>query len=87
MFRNPTFARVVAISLSGLFQALGLQALAAPPQIDNIAPLGGRRGIATEVTVSGSNLAGNPRLIAPFRFQLDPRRPRARATQPTGRSS
>ena len=46
--------------------------MAAPPQIGNIAPLGVRRGVATEVTISGSNLAGNPRLIAPFRFQIEP---------------
>ena len=46
--------------------------LAAPPQITKMALLGVRRGNATEVTVSGSNLAGSPRLIAPFAFRIDP---------------
>jgi hypothetical protein len=45
-------------------------AMAAPPQINNIAPLGAQRGVSAEVTISGSNLSGNPRLIAPFAFTL-----------------
>jgi hypothetical protein len=45
--------------------------MAAPPQINGVAPLGARRGTSTELTISGANLAGNPRLIAPFGFQLD----------------
>jgi hypothetical protein len=48
-------------------------ALAAPPQISNIAPAGVQRGVPAEVTISGSNLAGNPRLIAPFDFKDGPR--------------
>jgi hypothetical protein len=51
---------------------LSAPAVSAPPQVNNIAPLGGQRGVATEVTISGSNLAGNPRLIAPFAFRVDP---------------
>jgi hypothetical protein len=51
---------------------LGTVANAAPPQINNLTPLGAQRGKPIELTVSGSNLAGNPRLIAPFGFQLDP---------------
>src|SRR5689334_3222236 len=46
-------------------------ASAAPPQIKGIEPLGVRRGEATEVTVSGANLAANPRLIAPFGFTVE----------------
>jgi hypothetical protein len=46
-------------------------ATAAPPQISGVSPLGARRGSATELTISGSNLSGNPRLIAPFGFTLD----------------
>ena len=72
MFRNPTLAPAVALLLAGLVQAFGTDAMAAPPQIANIAPLGVRRGVANEVTISGSNLAGNPRLIAPFHFQIEP---------------
>src|ERR1700678_278431 len=72
MFRNPTLAPAAAILLPILIQAFGTEAQAAPPQIANIAPLGVRRGVANEVTISGSNLAGNPRLIAPFHFQVEP---------------
>ena len=45
---------------------------AGPPQIGNISPSGVQRGLAGEVTISGGNLAGNPRLIAPFAFQVEP---------------
>ena len=72
MLRNPTRTRAVAVLLSGLIHAFGAEARAASPQIANIAPLGVRRGVANEVTISGSNLAGNPRLIAPFHFQVEP---------------
>jgi hypothetical protein len=72
MFRNPTLAPAVALFLSGLIQARGTEAKAASPQIANIAPLGVRRGVANEVTISGSNLTGNPRLIAPFPFHIEP---------------
>ena len=72
MYRNPILASAVAFLLSGLVQGPGTEARAAPPQIANITPLGVRRGVANEVTIAGSNLAGNPRLIAPFRFQIEP---------------
>ena len=47
-------------------------AWAGPPQIGNISPSGVQRGVAGEVTFSGANLAGNPRLIAPFAFRAEP---------------
>lgn len=53
----------------GLF--LSAPALSAPPQIDGIMPYGVQRGVISEVTVNGSNLAGNPRLVAPFGFRVD----------------
>jgi hypothetical protein len=53
----------------GLF--LSTPARSAPPQIDGITPYGVQRGVMSEITISGSNLAGNPRLIAPFGFRLD----------------
>jgi hypothetical protein len=40
--------------------------LAAAPQIKDISPAGIRRGEPADVVVTGANLAGNPRLIAPF---------------------
>ena len=55
----------VALGLSAILSA---QAQAAPPQISGINPLGAQRGVSTTVTVSGTNLAGNPRLLAPFKF-------------------
>ncbi len=71
MIRKP--AVVFASILIGLGSVLGgsVDALSAPPQINGVSPLGARRGVATELTISGSNLSGNPRLIAPFGFQLD----------------
>ena len=61
---------VVPTVVLGLF--LTVPAWSAPPHINNITPLGAQRGTATELTVVGSNLVGNPRLIAPFEFHLDP---------------
>jgi hypothetical protein len=58
-------------SLSGLTVALGLLsaaagAWAAPPTLKGSAPLGARRGVATEVTFEGTNLKGAVELVAPF---------------------
>ncbi|HKI17134.1 MAG TPA: hypothetical protein VKA15_04615, partial [Isosphaeraceae bacterium] len=47
------------------------QCLAAPPKIGEITPRGAQRGVATELLINGSDLAGNPRLIAPFAFKID----------------
>ncbi len=41
-------------------------AMGAAPQIKDITPSGVRRGELTELIMSGTNLSGNPRLIAPF---------------------
>ena len=52
-------------------------AQAGAPQIKDIRPLGVQRGVASEVTISGSDLAENPRLFAPFGFRVesvDPKR-------------
>jgi hypothetical protein len=57
-------------SALGLF-LLSAPAWSAPPQIDGITPVGVQRGVMAEVTINGSNLAGNPRLVAPFGFRLD----------------
>ncbi len=43
---------------------------AAPPKISSVSPLGVRRDSATEVTINGGDLGGNPQLIAPFKFTL-----------------
>ncbi len=72
MLRYPSLAPTGAILLAVMLPVLVGDALGAAPEIAGIAPFGVQRGVVNEVTISGSNLAGNPRLIAPFRFQLDP---------------
>ncbi len=47
-------------------------AQAGAPQIKDIRPLGVQRGVGSEVTISGSDLAENPRLFAPFGFRVEP---------------
>jgi hypothetical protein len=59
---------------------IGSAALAAPPQIKDIAPSGVQRGVAMEVSIIGANLTGNPRLIAPFGFQLKEPTPKSDAS-------
>ncbi len=54
------------VLFSGSFAAAGA------PQIGSIRPFGVQRGVSSEVTIGGSNLAGNPRLIGPFAFRTDP---------------
>ncbi|APW62458.1 hypothetical protein [Paludisphaera borealis] len=48
---------------------------AEPPTIGEVSPFGVKRGESAEVNLTGANLAGNPRLIAPFPFQLEPTPP------------
>ncbi len=50
---------------------VGPSAWANPPKITGVAPAGVRRGESTEVTITGTGLAGNPRLIAPFTSRSD----------------
>ena len=80
MFRKPTFASVCAFLFAGLLPGAGREAVGAPPQINNVSPSGVRRGHASELTFSGANLAGNPRLIAPFGFKLDSPAPKGDAS-------
>jgi hypothetical protein len=37
-------------------------------RVDELRPQGIRRGFATELSIRGAALSGNPRLVAPFRF-------------------
>lgn len=61
---------------AGLAVALGLiltaPCRAAAPEIKGTTPLGVPKGVETEITVNGANLAGNPRLVAPFAFVTVP---------------
>ena len=54
----------------------GSFAQAGTPQIGSIRPFGVQRGVSTEVTIGGSHLAGNPRLIGPFAFRTEPLEPK-----------
>ena len=51
---------------------LGNRRKAGTPQIGSIRPFGVQRGVSSEVTIGGSNLAGNPRLIGPFASRIEP---------------
>lgn len=53
----------------------GPAAMADPPRIGDASPFGVRRGEKAEVTLAGTSLGGNPRLIAPFPFELEPTPP------------
>lgn len=64
MLRNCS-ALALALAIAGT-------AAADPPKIDDISPIGVPRGAATAVTIKGGNLAGNPRLVAPFPLQVEP---------------
>jgi hypothetical protein len=79
MVRKPAVADALLLMLAGLIHGAGTAASAAPPKINNLSPLGVQRGVATELTVSGANLAGSPRLIAPFRFRIEPASPPAKS--------
>ena len=76
MIRTPASARSLgAFWFAGLLIVPVSLAVAAPPKIEGVTPFGVQRGVAFEVTLTGQNLAGNPRLIAPFGFQLAPTPP------------
>jgi hypothetical protein len=67
MIRRPPDPWAWALALVfGLVSSSAQPAWADPPVISNISPLGIQRGVETEVTITGTNLAGNPQLIAPF---------------------
>ena len=72
MIRRPAVALALLMMPAGLIDGAGPSATAAPPKFTNLSPLGVQRGAATELIVSGANLAGSPRLIAPFRFLIEP---------------
>jgi hypothetical protein len=79
MTRKPATASIVAAGVLLLLLVLGggpPAARAAPPRIDDIRPSGVRRGEAVELTVQGANLAGNPRLVAPFACRAEPLDPK-----------
>lgn len=60
--------RPLAIAFGLSLVIPGFSALADPPKINDIRPIGIQRAVPTELTVNGSALAGNPTLIAPFPF-------------------
>ncbi len=61
-----SLAPAAAIALALAF--FGTTALADPPNINDIRPLGVQRATPVDLTINGSGLAGSPSLIAPFPF-------------------
>ena len=80
MFRKPIFASACAFIFASSLAGPCREAVSAPPQINATSPLGIRRGHSSELLISGANLAGNPRLIAPFVFKLDSPAPKGDAS-------
>jgi hypothetical protein len=80
MNRKPTFG--VHAGLLGLVLIFvgETPAVCAPPQINGTSPLGLRRGHSAELTITGANLAGNLRIIAPFSFKIDSPAPKGDAS-------
>jgi hypothetical protein len=72
MLRHSCLWRtIVAFGLAGVV-GTAAPTEAAQPQIGNITPLGVQRGVSTVLSIGGSNVDGNPRLIAPFGFRIEP---------------
>ena len=72
MRRRPRLSGLASVA-AGLFAALAAsQGRAAPPKITNVEPAGLERGTAAVLTIGGDALTGNPRLIAPFAFVIEP---------------
>jgi len=69
--------RIIGLAASAIILVWmgGAAALADPPRIADASPFGVKRGEKVEVTLTGTNLAGNPRLVASFPFELEPTPP------------
>ncbi len=65
-------SRTTVLLAAAVVLFVGRGAPAAPPHIKDITPSGIRRGEPADVVISGANLAGNPRLIAPFSSRSEP---------------
>lgn len=61
--------RLLALAVGALGH--GTLALADPPQVGTTSPIGIQRGVETEFTVAGANLAGTPTLLAPFGAKVE----------------
>ncbi len=65
--------RARGLGLAGVSLAAGhLRAERPAPRIDEVRPLGVRRGFANALTVRGSAPAGHPKLVAPFSMSVAP---------------
>ncbi|AGA29423.1 hypothetical protein [Singulisphaera acidiphila] len=66
MVRKPIgLATLIGLTLS-------VPTWAAPPEIKGTTPFGVQKGMVTEVTITGANLASNPELVAPFPVVIAP---------------
>src|SRR4051812_35722979 len=57
---------------AAMLLSLSAPAWADPPQLTGTGPLGVPRNAVTEVIFQGTNLAGNPQLVAPFPVAVEP---------------
>lgn len=64
-FRIPSLVALTALWLTPSI-------FADPPQINDLRPAGIPRGVATEVTISGGNLAANPRIVTSIPLKVEP---------------
>jgi hypothetical protein len=68
----PRMSRPITAIAVALALVLAASAAADPPQMKNITPYGAQRGVATELVIDGSNVAGgNIEFVAPFKFTAD----------------
>lgn len=66
MVRKPIgLATLIGLTLS-------VPTWAAPPEIKGTTPFGVQKGVVTEVTITGANLASHPELVAPFPVVIAP---------------
>ena len=61
---------VVLASMAGLI-VLAAVARSESPKLGEVRPFGVRRGVATEVTITGTRLEGSPRLLVPFAAEVE----------------
>jgi hypothetical protein len=78
-FRTACLVGIGVLAAALAFVGVRPEPPAVPPtpRVDEISPLGIRRGYGTQLTVRGEALLGNPRLVAPFRLVVAPPTPSA----------
>lgn len=63
--------RLLRVGFVTVVQMLPVSVWGDPPRLTGTSPLGVQRGKSMEVTLEGTGLIGTPRLVAPFKFQVE----------------